>query len=56
MYVKFRTSDRDYFLPFFDVVCAEVHPVRRQKSRHVYNVGTTNDVNMNPISKVKRKD
>ena len=51
MYVKLRTSDRDYFLLFFDVFCAEVHPVRRQKSRHVYNVGTTNDVNVNPISK-----
>ena len=55
MYVKFRASDRNYFLPFFDVFYAEVHPIRRQKSRHVYNVGTTNDVNVNPISKVKRK-
>ena len=44
MYVKFSTSDRDYFLPFFDVFCAEVQPVRRQKSGHVYNVGITNDV------------
>ena len=41
MYVKFRASDRNYFLPFFDVSYAEVHPVRIQKSRHVYNVGTT---------------
>ena len=31
--------------------CAEVHPVRRQKSRHVYNVGITNDVNVNLMSK-----
>ena len=39
------------FLTFFDVFWAEVHPVRRQKSRHVYNVGITNDVNVNPMSK-----
>ena len=51
MYVKLSTSDSDYFLPFFDVFCVEVHPVRRQKSRHVYNVGITNDVNVNPVSK-----
>ena len=44
-------SDRYFCLPFFDVFCAEVHPVRRQKLRHVCNVGTTNDVNENPISK-----
>ena len=44
MYVKFSTSNRDYFLPFFDVFCAEVQPARRQKSGHVYNVGITNDV------------
>ena len=31
--------------------CAEVHPVHRQKSRHVYNVGITNDKNVNPMSK-----
>ena len=31
--------------------CAEVHPVRRQKSHHVYNVGITNDVNVNLMSK-----
>ena len=49
----FVNSDRYFCLPFFDVFCAEVHPV--QKSRHVYNVGTTNNVNMNLISKVKRK-
>ena len=42
-------SDRYFCLPFFDVFCAEVHPVRRQKLRHVCNVGTTNDVNENPI-------
>ena len=40
MHVKLSTSDRDYFLPFFDVFCVAVHPVRRQKSRHVYNVGS----------------
>ena len=51
----FMNSDRYFFLPFFDVFWAEVHPVRRQKSRHVYNVRSTNDVNMNPISKVKQK-
>ena len=51
MYVKLSTSDRDYFLPFFDIFCAEVHPVRRQKSHQVYNVGITNDVNVNLMSK-----
>ena len=51
MYAKLSTSDRDYFLPFFDVFCVEIHPVRRQKSRHVYNVRITNDVNVNPMSK-----
>ena len=51
MYVKLRTSDRDYFLPFFNVSCAEVHLVGRQKSRHVYNVGITNDVNVIQVSK-----
>ena len=57
-YVKHMNFDHYFFLPFFEVFCAEVHvvhPVSRQKSRHVYNVGTTNDVNVNPISKVKRK-
>ena len=34
-YVMFMNSDRYFFLPFFDVFCAEVHPVRRQKSCHV---------------------
>ena len=38
MYTKLRTSDQDYFLPFFDSFCAEEHPVRRQKSHHVYDV------------------
>ena len=50
-YVMFMNSDRYFFLPFFDVFCAEVCPVCRQKSRHVYNVGIANDVNANPISK-----
>ena len=50
-YVMLMNSDRSFFLPFFDVFCAEVQPVRRQKSRHVHNVGITNDVNMNPMSK-----
>ena len=30
MYVKLSTSNCDYFLPFFDIFCAEVHLVRRQ--------------------------
>ena len=30
MYIKLSTSDRDYFLPFFNIFCAKVHPVRRQ--------------------------
>ena len=49
-YVMFMNSERYFFVPFFDVFCAEVHPVRRQKSSHVYNVGITNDVNVNPMS------
>ena len=36
---------------FIFIFCAEVHPFRRQESRHVYNVGITNDVNVNPMSK-----
>ena len=47
----FMNSDRYFFLPFFDVFCAEVRPVRGQRSRHVYNLGITNDVNVNPMSK-----
>ena len=35
----FMNSDRYFSYPFFYVFCAEVHPVRRQKSRHVYNTG-----------------
>ena len=34
---------RQYSCLFSMFFCAEVHPVRRQKSRHVYNVGITNN-------------
>ena len=52
-YVMFMNSDRYFFLPFSMFFCAEVDPVRRQKSRHVMPcfVGITNDVNVNPMSK-----
>ena len=38
MYVKLSTSDHDYFLTFFDIFCAEVHPVRRDRSHAMFTI------------------